>query len=563
MRLYEPPFAAKFLTDQPRFGHSQDFMSILGGKEEREDYITGLIFAGAVAGAFLLLWMVVLLVLKCMGSRRVGFLSGHAFVKPAPSFAPQEGNNNGNSTRVQEVWIDEKHQHRFWRPTVIRIIFLLSGTMFIISSCLLLIKGINNLEATTVTLNKNAEDIHNIAAAVERIHEENFVEGSDLVRTAGKTRQALLDEFSDTSQLCPRDPSLVSTRIAREISSGAGQASGLLEGLEDFLAEDTDQVLALSQQVQAASKQVQDVTAIEIKGWETVVGFLVCILVPALLMLGAGLGLTDISIPYYSAITNWFLLPLFILLVVACSVLQGVTGVALGVNSDACLPAGQPFPDDTVFAIVERFGFTPNSDVYEVVDWYVSQCDADGSGRENPLQPLEKFQPILETGKKTVDQLSGIFDNKVLARELSNECGRDFSELQPKVQNLLTLLHNLNETLQQILTLFRCEDIVAIYTAIVYDGACTYSIQAIFWTYCSALAMAFFGMLMITFRASCRNTEDPYTTAAAVDTDGNDSTSLCSDMIHATAPIEGTESRDNFAESGREVVLTSEAENNW
>jgi len=577
IRIYEPPYAAKVLIDQPRFGHNRDFLSILGRKEEREDYITGLIFAGVVAGAFLLLWMVALLMLKYMGSQRVGFLSGHAFIKPAPSVAPQERKKKKNRKKISddlylqesssptvleiwmearegkknkhssisskdsylressspsghEVWIDEKplsskgtdkekkgfrflvedkHQGCFWHPSVIRIVFIFSGAMFIISSFLMVIKGINNLQATTVTLNNSAEAIHDIAAAVERIHQENFAGGSDLELKVREAHQELIDEFSDTSQLCPRDPSMVSAIIARRISSRAAQASVLLEDVDKFLIKEADETLELSQKVQAASKQVQDVTAVEFKGWSIVVVFIMCMLVPALLLLSAGLALAEISIPCYSVVTNWLLLPLFILAVVACSVLQGVTGIVAGINSDACLPGGQPFPDDTVFGIVQNVGFTADSDVYKVVNWYASQCDADGSGRENPLQTLEDFQPILETGKETVDQLyNTIFNDKVLGSQLLNECGRSFAAWEPRFQNLRTLLFNLDETLQQILTLFRCEDIVAIYTAIVYDGACTYSIEAIVWIYCSALAMAFFGMLMITFRASCKQTED-------------------------------------------------------
>ena len=62
---------------------------IVGSKEEAKDYAKGLL-AGAIAlFCFFSIWMVILLVLKCLGYQRVGFLSGQNVQRPKPPLPPQ------------------------------------------------------------------------------------------------------------------------------------------------------------------------------------------------------------------------------------------------------------------------------------------------------------------------------------------------------------------------------------------------------------------------------------------------------------------------------------------
>lgn len=52
------------------------------------------------------------------------------------------------------------------------------------------------------------------------------------------------------------------------------------------------------------------------------------------------------------------------------------------------------------------------------------------------------------------------------------------------------------------LDLISCRRIVPIYHQSIYDGACIYSVSALFWVFAAALINGFFGLLMVLFRAS-------------------------------------------------------------
>lgn len=80
------------MHQMPRFGHASDF-SKLFSKDEDEvtDYALGLIFGGALVITFFVIWLLVILVFKCLGQRRVGFLSGAPFTK-TPEISAVGGN---------------------------------------------------------------------------------------------------------------------------------------------------------------------------------------------------------------------------------------------------------------------------------------------------------------------------------------------------------------------------------------------------------------------------------------------------------------------------------------
>lgn len=71
----------------PRAGHTNNVMVVVTGtKEEATDYIVGLMVAALMVFSFFVLWIVLLLVLKGFGAKRVGFLSGRrAPLPPKPT----------------------------------------------------------------------------------------------------------------------------------------------------------------------------------------------------------------------------------------------------------------------------------------------------------------------------------------------------------------------------------------------------------------------------------------------------------------------------------------------
>jgi hypothetical protein len=81
-------------TGVPRGGRSNDMLDVvIGSREEAEDYLAGLLVSAIIILSFFGGWIVLLILLKCMGRNRVGWLSGRRKKLPPK---PTKNNNNNN-----------------------------------------------------------------------------------------------------------------------------------------------------------------------------------------------------------------------------------------------------------------------------------------------------------------------------------------------------------------------------------------------------------------------------------------------------------------------------------
>ena len=89
---------------------------------------------------------------------------------------------------------------------------------------------------------------------------------------------------------------------------------------------------------------------------------------------------------------------------------------------------------------------------------------------------------------------------------LSLYCGRDFDKMGVLLAEMQSLLQVLLESLFRTLGLVSCEHVVRIYTSVVYDAACQYSVNGVMWVFVSSLVMAIFGLIMILLRSAYKPT---------------------------------------------------------
>ena len=120
--------AIDVLTNIPRFGRSSNFADMWGTQDEKGEYVLGLLFWGILFFSLCFLWSVCILVWKCLGRQRVGFLSGAPLVLPQPS-------------------LPIRHNRPFWY----RLVFLNSALLFILCGILFVTQGITNLRTTLNT----------------------------------------------------------------------------------------------------------------------------------------------------------------------------------------------------------------------------------------------------------------------------------------------------------------------------------------------------------------------------------------------------------------------------
>eukprot|EP00978_Attheya_sp_CCMP212_P006057 scaffold13640_cov65-Attheya_sp.AAC.3 len=142
----------------PRFGHSDSFSSLFdSGSDGQTDYILGLLFAAVFILVLFVLWGILLLIFKCLGQKRVGFLSGSAFASPK----------------------DSK------KPIIIRSAFLISAFLILVFSGLSVTRGLNNLYNTVDTLIDSSREINKL------MDDANVVSSS--LASAGSTTRATRD----------------------------------------------------------------------------------------------------------------------------------------------------------------------------------------------------------------------------------------------------------------------------------------------------------------------------------------------------------------------------------
>jgi hypothetical protein len=202
--------------ETPRFGRSNEFALLFSENQaEQSDYIRGLLFTGVLIFTFFFVWLILLLVFKCLG-RKVGFLSGARMIDPG----------TGRCTRRNAV----------------RFIFCLSTVIAIVFAILLKTKGLEELSKTTKSLEQSNNEAASILTQFQGIATNIRTVGA----TARQTRTQILDQLGN---ICPDGPNFV-LRTGVALQSVATRAAHLLEALGDFFS-----VLLFIFQVQLALAQ--------------------------------------------------------------------------------------------------------------------------------------------------------------------------------------------------------------------------------------------------------------------------------------------------------------------
>ena len=100
-----------------------------------------------------------------------------------------------------------------------------------------------------------------------------------------------------------------------------------------------------------------------------------------------------------------------------------------------------------------------------------------------------------------MDEFAQIILNSSV-EQLSQECGADYGPTLQLLNQLRTYASILLDSSDRSMQLMSCENIVPLYTSVVYDGVCNTSIRGGTWIFAGFFVIAFFGMIMIMLRAS-------------------------------------------------------------
>lgn len=125
-----------------RFGHTNNVTLLISGtKSQGEDYLWGLIASSILIFAISVVWCILLLAFKCIGPRRVGWLSGrHVPLPPNPG---NEQDPNDDNSKVEEgptAW-KNKYNKIIRARTIMKALVVVAGIGIIINAIMLSLKG--------------------------------------------------------------------------------------------------------------------------------------------------------------------------------------------------------------------------------------------------------------------------------------------------------------------------------------------------------------------------------------------------------------------------------------
>jgi hypothetical protein len=294
--------ATTAMRNVPRFGHSDEFSQVFASSNDATDYILGLIFFGAFCFAIFLLWSIMLLVFKCMGSHRVGFFAGGPFVKPV------------------------KMTKEFRSPFIVRVIFVNCGFLFIVFSILFVTEGLTNIQSTVDTMSENTREAQTIVNSADAIFQDIQVLG----QRAFSAKSVVVAKALDT-EFCLNDPDLsTQTNYSLILSS----VVDVLGSLGDFLGNKTKELDVAVNQTNAALDDTDQATEnIASDDWQSLVIIIPYILVPTALLIGVFMAWFGVHISMYKCLMSWFFLPIFVIQTIFAYTLSCVIIVAASGNA--------------------------------------------------------------------------------------------------------------------------------------------------------------------------------------------------------------------------------------
>jgi hypothetical protein len=127
-----------------RFGKPSDMRLLIeGNKEDGQDYLRGLLASSIIIFCVAVVWCCLLLVFKCWGPRKCGWLSGQNIPIPAEPDAKCYSNGGVNDpayledTEERQTKLEKVHRTR----KILKSIVIFSGLGIMASAIMLSVKG--------------------------------------------------------------------------------------------------------------------------------------------------------------------------------------------------------------------------------------------------------------------------------------------------------------------------------------------------------------------------------------------------------------------------------------
>lgn len=470
----------------PRFGHTSDFAKLFSSNEiEPKDYKTGIIAFASLVVFFFLLWSGHLLVLKIKGKERVGCAAGQMYQQDASMEAEQR------ATR---------------RESRLRCAFVLCLLAILTACAVLLGSAVPTALGATAMLSDLTIDV-----------QANIYEGMAISQAATRARDQLdevnLDVLVNATTYCPRvtpdgqhwDLFNILSKIENSmdnITTTQAQVHSYTSTAEQDggTNDDLGTLLNVTMQIERYLDAAND--------YDYTVKLFVLVLV--VLCSFSIYGLILLRCNRSSIGTQRFLayiiVPLFTLVILAGAVFTGAASSVAIMNADYC--SGGIYPgsaEGTMEAILIELGHTPGSIMYDAFVFYKEGC-LEG---DNPFEFLNKDLNDVTVGLSAASAVESYIEG--IGLDVVNEmCGEDIRPFLKSTQHLTEALETALSGLGRSIDFTSCSRVRPIYRRVFYGPTCQESVQGLTNIFASLIVISFFGMMLLSVRASLYTRDTPY-----------------------------------------------------
>jgi len=528
-----------WFSNLPRLSDSAKFADMFSYSSSTQDYVLSTSLIAIVLISSVAFWLLLLLALKLLGPARLcecgadTGLSGHDVQKPdlvalhamhplaaARRYEQEYGDmETAIDTRVtdttsavmnaqeQALWV-EKVELVERRVRNVRVAAIFFALLLIAASVLMVFFGLNELQAVSEQVQDFGANLGDVFGRASDIT-ESFVEQGVVVK---RQRDQLLEDLN-VGVICPhcnaQGEVLVNDGDFKSVSMASitNTLQTPLSALEDLSLPN---VLSLQEALAAVSAGFHAI-ADNLEGYNwfypTAIALLVVMDVIALIyIIGIVAAWRERSDAALQKVQTWVLLPLFILLVIATTLVCSLFSIFTVMNADFCTGTANAVgtPDASVAAILDA-GASPTDPAYVAVSHFTQGCTGD-----DPLNDMNLLSTKIDSASTArQDFLKQVKDYDVIA--FSEALGISAEQLGTVLGKVLSLdesLANLDAKTSNATEVLYCPSMNAAYSDVTYNGVCDAGARALTWIFICLGAVVVSGMSVITLRVSWRDVQD-------------------------------------------------------
>ena len=535
---YDVPQTIISTHNQPRYGHTNDFASVIdkNKQETMDDYIVGIIIGAIIILAVALVWFSVIIILKILGEKKVGFFAGRLVAKkeevslsegdkvevcdndviPPPEEQQQEddieekrdtaeqplnwstdnkeqvGDENEVINEAIPVGMnntatdsDKQFNRRVWS---VRIIFVLSGSFVMIAGGLFYGKGVtsfkNSIDGVRVGI-----DLVQVAAYKGISLTEGLMTGRDEINEDVESTEEVKE--GNGGEICGLDTDISDQirTVYDEFVVNVDELTDMLDGTLEGFTHDLTRLIELTQQVDDSLDQADIFFYILI----AISAIIICIIMA--MLVGVFMAYKGWQNCLTTCVKNALIWPLFIFFLILSWLFATLFLVASLAGADFCFS-----PDEYVQTILTQNEDTFDGIIFGFITYYVSGCKVEPLG----VQDLEDLAAHAQTVNRSAHAMLEVL-GKTSIQSLTALCGLTTAQataLKALVELAHEATHVLNRGAVGLRDLLECETFNPIYNTFVHDAFCSQGVSGLTYIFSTTLVISVFSMIMIMFRAA-------------------------------------------------------------